>query len=78
MMKRKFAYLEIVTVLETKENIEDNIAGLNGTILGYDFVDGSWVYSVDIVGEEELYSLDESEISTTGKMNKESNFYTVD
>jgi hypothetical protein len=76
--ERKFKYLEIVIVKENSENNQNKISGLKGTVLGYNIVDGKWIYAVDIEGIEECYGIDESDLLFTGLMNKKSNFYPED
>jgi hypothetical protein len=74
-MKRKFNYLEKITVLITSQTQELGVSGSSGTILGYDLVDGEWIYSIDIDGKEEIFSISEKNIQTTGKYDDKSKFY---
>jgi hypothetical protein len=74
-MERKYNYLEKIIVLTTSQTQELGVAGSSGTILGYDLVDEEWIYSVDIDGKEEIFSINENSIQTTGKYDDKSKFY---
>ncbi len=73
--KRKYKYLEKVIVQPSEDNMKDEIAGRQGTILGYDFFENQWFYQVDIEGAMMLYSLREDELTSTGHFDKENKFY---
>jgi len=73
--KRKFDYLEIIKILSNKNMLEQGLAGHLGSILGYDFVDGIWIYTVDIVEMEFAYSIDEVDMISTGEFDEEKKFY---
>jgi len=74
-MERKYNYLEKVIVLSNVHLKELEISGCSGTILGFDFVDGNWIYSIDIKGKEVLYSISELDIITTGEYDDEAKYY---
>lgn len=74
-MKRKFNYLEKVIVLSNSETMGLTINGLSGTILGYDLIDGKWIYSVDIDQKEEIYSVHEKSLKSLGIIGEENQFY---
>lgn len=74
-MKRKYNYLEKVIILSNTQMKALEIEGLSGTILGYDLIDGRWIYSVDIEGKEELYSIEQENIKSIGIYDDQSKFY---
>jgi len=74
-MKRKFNYLEKIIILPNAQMKEINIDSSSGTILGYDLIDGKWIYSVDIEGKEEIYSICEENIKSKGTYDDQSKFY---
>jgi hypothetical protein len=74
-MKRKYNYLERVIILSNTQTKELQIEGLSGTILGHDLIDGRWIYSVDIEGKEELYSIEQESIQSRGTYDDQSKFY---
>lgn len=67
--------MEIVKVRKTSNTSIYQIDGLLGTILGFNLVDNGWIYSVDVKGKEELHSIEESDLISTGKKDEISNFY---
>lgn len=73
--ENKYRYLEIVKIKVNTCTIEYDIHHSMGTILGYDFVENEWIYSVDIKEQEQLFSLSESDLEGTGKIDDIKNFY---
>lgn len=71
----KHKYLEIVKIKVNTRTIEYDIHNSMGTTLGFDFVENEWIYSVDIKEQEQLFSLDESDLEGTGKIDDIYNFY---
>ena len=67
--------MEIVKIKQSPRTENFKINGLQGTILGFNFVDNEWIYSVDVEGKEELHSIEEPDIVSTGEMDDISNFY---
>lgn len=74
-VKNKFQHLEIVKIVSNSRTVEYKIDNTIGTMLGFDFIDNEWIYSVDIKDQEALFSLNESDLVGTGKIDDISNFY---
>lgn len=74
-VKNKFQHLEIVKIATNPRTVEHKINNTTGTILGFDYIDNEWIYSVDIEEQEALFSLNESDLIGTGKIDDISNFY---
>jgi hypothetical protein len=73
-MKGKFRFYEVVKV--NKKSRHEEVAGLEGTILGMAANrDRQWYYAVAFNEIEAVWCFSETELSSTGKMNRREDFY---
>ena len=74
-MKNEFDFYEIVRV-NSKSSETKEINGLEGAVLGKAKNEtGEWGYAVSIYRLDECWDIMHSELESTGRMDKEENFY---
>ena len=74
-MNSKFSFYEVVQIKAGRPALQA-IDGATGAVLGMaQNDDGSWVYSVHILDQEESWSVNESELLATGRFMKREDFY---
>lgn len=74
-MTAMFSYYEVVQVKTDRPALR-SVDGCSGAILGMAQNDaGAWMYSVHILGQEEVWSLRESELAATGRFMRREDFY---